>query len=484
MAVFFIDYENVNSAGVVGVEKLGPDNVVHIFYSVKADTIKIEEVIELMKADAKIEFHDATMRGQKNALDFELIAMLYYTKKEDETCYIISKDAGYDAAITFGRRVGANHVYRKPSILEACRNGGGIDLKDPDFATGGRRQRSHASHAEEFDADYVADDSGFEGDFGGAAAQAGKAAQEAEQEVAAGADNTHRENPEDWSMPGEVNPDDLMPHSIFDPAGNVSRFSGADGEKDPFEGLDDEKADEMLRSKTEEKLKRMSSSLDMLGSSFGSLFDFDGDGASDEKDERGEDETAKKEPDSRHGKPASEDTPETAPVKDESEKDAAGEDTKAELANVKSEKAELAKLAEPLQIGPAAAGKDAQKPQKEKAEADKTSKEKAETDKTSKEKAESTPAKRRSSRGRKKESEENAPKVRIDPQYKSKIVKAMKAAGFSLTDEDYNHICEALQTTSNKNQFYQFFRKKRGEIEGRKFYLSIRGQYANLITIK
>jgi hypothetical protein len=116
MATYFVDYENVGSAGIEGIDTLPEGNTVHIFYSVKADTMKMDQVIQLMRVSANVEFHDVTMRGQKNALDFQLIAMLYFTKKEDDTCYIISKDQGYDAAIVFGRKIGAEQVYRRVSI--------------------------------------------------------------------------------------------------------------------------------------------------------------------------------------------------------------------------------------------------------------------------------------------------------------------------------------------------------------------------------
>ena len=116
MAIYFVDYENVGSTGIEGIDTLSADNKVHIFYSVKADTMKMDQVIQLMRVAADVEFHDVTMRGQKNALDFQLIAMLYFTKKDEDTCYIISKDQGYDAAIIFGRKIGAEQVYRRVSI--------------------------------------------------------------------------------------------------------------------------------------------------------------------------------------------------------------------------------------------------------------------------------------------------------------------------------------------------------------------------------
>ena len=60
----------------------------------------------------------------------------------------------------------------------------------------------------------------------------------------------------------------------------------------------------------------------------------------------------------------------------------------------------------------------------------------------------------------------------------------MKAGGFDLPDDDCRLIGEALRTTKNKNQFYQFFRKKKGEAAGREFYLNIRGQYENLKVLR
>ena len=60
----------------------------------------------------------------------------------------------------------------------------------------------------------------------------------------------------------------------------------------------------------------------------------------------------------------------------------------------------------------------------------------------------------------------------------------MSAGGFSLSEEEIALIGEALKTTKNKNQFYQFFRKRKGEAAGREFYLEIRGQYESLKVLK
>ncbi len=119
MAIYFIDYENVGSAGIEDIDQLNEKDTVNIFYSRRADTMKMEQVIQLMQAKARVVFIDATMKGQKNALDFQLIAMLYFTKEKEQTCCIVSQDTGYDAAIEFGRTIGAPNVFRAKSLMDA-----------------------------------------------------------------------------------------------------------------------------------------------------------------------------------------------------------------------------------------------------------------------------------------------------------------------------------------------------------------------------
>ena len=82
-----------------------------------------------------------------------------------------------------------------------------------------------------------------------------------------------------------------------------------------------------------------------------------------------------------------------------------------------------------------------------------------------------------------KSDEEHSAYVR-NPAFEARVAQIMSTGGFSLSEEEIALIGEALKTTKNKNQFYQFFRKRKGEAAGREFYLEIRGQYESLKVLK
>ena len=112
MAIYFVDYENVGSAGVDGVDYLTDQDEIKIFYSNHADTLKYEQVKQLLSTKAKVDLLKIET-GTANALDFQLVAMLYYTLKDDEPRYIISRDTGYDMAVKMGEQLGASGVVKR-----------------------------------------------------------------------------------------------------------------------------------------------------------------------------------------------------------------------------------------------------------------------------------------------------------------------------------------------------------------------------------
>jgi len=102
MRIFLIDYENVHSDGMVGVDMLSEDDEVVIFYSLNADTLTFELLHKLMFCKAKLSYYKIK-RGGRNALDFQLSTYLGYLaeSRSDAEFYIISRDNGYDYAIDF-----------------------------------------------------------------------------------------------------------------------------------------------------------------------------------------------------------------------------------------------------------------------------------------------------------------------------------------------------------------------------------------------
>ena len=102
MRVFLIDFENVHSEGMHGVDHLSDTDEVVIFYSNNADSISFDILHKLMFCKSKLSYY-RIKRGGKNALDFQLSCYLGYRIKQDPDAefYIISKDNGYDFIMDF-----------------------------------------------------------------------------------------------------------------------------------------------------------------------------------------------------------------------------------------------------------------------------------------------------------------------------------------------------------------------------------------------
>lgn len=120
MRLFLIDYENVNSSGLLGIGQVSPDDRVILFYSQAANTLSFEIMDEMMSANIVPE-RICLSRTGKNALDFQLVTFLGYLvaqKKADEY-FIISCDAGYQSAIAFCREYLGAKVQLKSSVRAA-----------------------------------------------------------------------------------------------------------------------------------------------------------------------------------------------------------------------------------------------------------------------------------------------------------------------------------------------------------------------------
>ncbi|MCR5177018.1 MAG: hypothetical protein K6C05_09245 [Anaerovibrio sp.] len=133
MAKFYIDYENVHNEGLKGVENLTPDDTLYLFYSSKADTLKIDVVQKLMHTQGAIRFTKIE-NGVENALDFQLITALMCDYSEDDNYYIISRDKGYDAAITMAQNMDRKAIFRCKDINYALKhqNNEAVDESDQD----------------------------------------------------------------------------------------------------------------------------------------------------------------------------------------------------------------------------------------------------------------------------------------------------------------------------------------------------------------
>lgn len=102
MTVYLVDFENVRSEGLKGVDKLGEGDKVVIFYSKNAENISFDVHMLLSKSKAEIETF-RILRGGRNSLDFQLSTYLGYLVMENcyKKIFIVSQDKGFLCAISF-----------------------------------------------------------------------------------------------------------------------------------------------------------------------------------------------------------------------------------------------------------------------------------------------------------------------------------------------------------------------------------------------
>lgn len=120
MAVYLVDFENVSSAGISGIQKLTKEDKVYIFYTVNASNMSFAAHLNLLSSPAEVVYYNVASGG-KNALDFQLASFLGYLicqGKEKKFC-IISNDRGFEYVKTFWERNGVAadiSIYGAPSI--------------------------------------------------------------------------------------------------------------------------------------------------------------------------------------------------------------------------------------------------------------------------------------------------------------------------------------------------------------------------------
>lgn len=102
MSVFLVDFENVTSAGLAGIDKLSESDTVYIFYTQSAASLSFDAHRNIMTSSAKVNYICVTA-GAKNALDFQLDSFLGYLAavSEDRKFYIVSADNGFLAVKSF-----------------------------------------------------------------------------------------------------------------------------------------------------------------------------------------------------------------------------------------------------------------------------------------------------------------------------------------------------------------------------------------------
>lgn len=97
MKIYLVDFENVKSKGLTGIDSLDENDKVIIFYSENSDTISFEMHQKVLLSRAQIQYLKVNVGG-KNALDFQLATLLGYLVGRDEYSHIfvISNDKGFD----------------------------------------------------------------------------------------------------------------------------------------------------------------------------------------------------------------------------------------------------------------------------------------------------------------------------------------------------------------------------------------------------
>ena len=121
--VYLVDFENVTSAGISGIQRLTKEDKVYIFYTVNAANMSFAAHLNLLSSPAEVIYYNVTSGG-KNALDFQLSSFLGYliSKGEEKDFCIISNDKGFEYVKNFWERSGLAagiSINASPSINRA-----------------------------------------------------------------------------------------------------------------------------------------------------------------------------------------------------------------------------------------------------------------------------------------------------------------------------------------------------------------------------
>ena len=145
MNIYYIDYENVSSQGLKGVELLSENDEVILLYSKKADHVKIDILTMMMESKAKIRFLPVHV-GTPNALDFQLVTELGYriSKNESDRFVIVTNDTGFDAAVKYWRR---SKKSVKRITGKECKNLERRRREDLEWRNASDRTRDHVNRA-------------------------------------------------------------------------------------------------------------------------------------------------------------------------------------------------------------------------------------------------------------------------------------------------------------------------------------------------
>ena len=130
---YLIDLENVNSGGFEGANNLEESDELIVFYSEKADTLKIHIIRALLNTKAEIKFYKSK-NGIMNAMDFDIVSVLGIVYNTEREFVIISKDKGFDVVVERYRSFGKQNVSRRVNIGAAKQKAEPAPEQIPDTA--------------------------------------------------------------------------------------------------------------------------------------------------------------------------------------------------------------------------------------------------------------------------------------------------------------------------------------------------------------
>lgn len=121
MSTYLIDFENVKSGGLAGIEHIRKEDSVHLFWSARENKITIEMMELIRSSESEIVMHKA-VTGERDALDHQLCSYLgFLAGGRGETDFVIvSNDKAYDHLIEFWRKMNDRiHIQRVSEISRA-----------------------------------------------------------------------------------------------------------------------------------------------------------------------------------------------------------------------------------------------------------------------------------------------------------------------------------------------------------------------------
>ena len=121
--IYLIDFENVHSDGLKGIELLDKKEKCYIFYSEHAGVLTFNMHKRITESKADIFYVEAQV-GMKNALDFQLVSYLGYMIREapDENYCVISNDKAFELVGRIWQDKSVN-VFSAVSLEQAKKSG-------------------------------------------------------------------------------------------------------------------------------------------------------------------------------------------------------------------------------------------------------------------------------------------------------------------------------------------------------------------------